>query len=289
MRFTFTVLMVLACLVSGCMKAEKQAHFKSDSPVILKLGARSMEGMQSKDILVTAPETVKDVPLTTRLVQEVAAGSKDAVVSIFVRSNTPHRLKLLPFGPGVIRINVPGMGLGSGFFVHPAGYIITNNHVVEHAEEIRILTSDGKDYGVAVLARDPAYDLALLKLLNRLPHQVPVLPMGDSTKVEAGDMVIAIGNPLGLGHTVTQGIISQTERNITGEKTEDTRHIAFIQTDTAINPGSSGGPLITMTGAWVGVNTAGMVKAQGIGFAVPTQHVIEFIDKVCAAEGITQK
>ena len=113
-----------------------------------------------------------------------------------------------------------------------------------------------------------------------------VLPLGDSDTIDAGDMVIAVGNPLGLGHTVTSGIISQTYRNISGDPGENSRHVDFIQTDTAINPGSSGGPLITLNGACVGVNTAMIAVAQGIGFAVPSNHVVEFIDNVRAGRGL---
>jgi S1-C subfamily serine protease len=109
--------------------------------------------------------------------------------------------------------------------------------------------------------------------------------MGDSDAIAEGDMSIAVGNPLGLGHTVTFGIISQTGRNLSGVAPEEGRQIEFIQTDTAINPGSSGGPLITMAGAWVGINTAGARQAQGIGFAVPSNQVREFIEEVLAGKG----
>ena len=109
--------------------------------------------------------------------------------------------------------------------------------------------------------------------------------MGDSAAIGVGDLVIAVGNPLGLGHTVTLGIISQTGRNLSRVAVVDGRRIDYIQTDTAINPGSSGGPLITMNGAWVGVNTAGVTTAQGINFAVPSSQVLEFIEEVLKASG----
>jgi S1-C subfamily serine protease len=199
---------------------------------------------------------------------------------------TPARVTLLPIRiPGLgIPVGLPGMGLGSGFFIHPSGYLLSNNHVIKDATEIRTLTRDGADLSVIVVARDPVFDLALLKILGS-EREFPVLPMGDSEAVGVGDLVIAVGNPLGLGHTVTSGIISQTERNLSGVSDEEARQIRFIQTDTAINPGSSGGPLITLTGAWVGVNTAGVTEAQNIGFAVPSTQVQEFLDKVRAGEG----
>lgn len=279
----FLVLIVVMC--TGCI-SEEARDFRPDAPMLLRPAAQKLLGTQPQDLVIESKKTVADTPLTTQLVRRVAQKSGDAVVSIYVKTKTPYRLKVLPFSPfRGIRINVPGIGLGSGFFIHPSGYILTNNHVIRHAEKIRILMNDGMDYGVTVLARDPAYDLALLKVEAAVGQRFRVLPMGDSDAVEAGDMVIAVGNPLGLGHTVTAGIISQTFRNLTGAENEEARHTEFIQTDTAINPGSSGGPLITLTGAWVGVNTAGIMEAQGIGFAVPSRQVREFLDEIRAGKG----
>ncbi|MHC4665209.1 MAG: S1C family serine protease [Planctomycetota bacterium] len=279
-------LALVAMVVTGCVSPEQREGFRADAPTLLRPAARTLRGVQFENLAVESKQTVEDVPITTGLVRQVAEDSRDAVVSIFVKTKTPYRLRLLPFSPFKgIRMTVPGIGLGSGFFIHPSGYIMTNNHVIEDAEQIRILTSDGVDYGVTVIARDPAYDLALLKAEAPRGYRFGALAMGDSEAVGAGDMVIAVGNPLGLGHTVTAGIISQTYRNITGAQTQDERHIDFIQTDTAINPGSSGGPLISLTGAWVGVNTAGIVQAQGIGFAVPSGQVREFLDEIRAGKG----
>jgi serine protease Do len=141
------------------------------------------------------------------------------------------------------------------------------------------------DFRATVLARDPAYDLALLKAEAPPRLRFAALPMGDSDAVSTGDMVIAVGNPLGLGHTVTAGIISQMYRNLGGESDDEARHADLIQTDTAINPGSSGGPLITLTGAWIGINTAGATRAQGIGFAVPSNQAFEFLSAIRAGQG----
>jgi S1-C subfamily serine protease len=280
------VLVQLMIIGSGCVSPEhreSQAHARA----VLYPAARDLLGVASQDVVVRAEGAIDDRPLTTSLVRKIADQAKDAVVSIYVKSNTPYRLHILPFNPlGGIPVKVPGLALGSGFFIHPSGYIITNNHVVEDAEQIRILTSSGEDYEVAVVARDPAYDLALLKVSDSVLQDFDVLPLGDSDTIDAGDMVIAIGNPLGLGHTVTSGIISQTYRNISGDPDENGRHVDFIQTDTAINPGSSGGPLITLSGACVGVNTAMIAAAQSIGFAVPSNQVVEFIDNVRAGRGL---
>ncbi len=210
-------------------------------------------------------------------------------MSIYTKTPTPVRIKLLPipFYRGLIRARLPGIGLGSGFFVHPSGFILTNDHVIHGAKEIRVRTRDGTDYAVGIVARDPVYDLALLRVQGT-QHDFPVLPIGESDAVGVGDMTIAVGNPLGLGHTVTFGIISQTARNLLGVTEEEGRPIRFLQTDTAINPGSSGGPLITLNGAWVGVNTAGALQAQGIAFAVPSAQVQEFIDEVLAGQGVRE-
>lgn len=282
------ILMLLTLIVvmcTGCLSQEEE-DFQVDAPILLRPAAKRVLGAQPQDLIVEGKNTVSDIPFTTQLVRQVAQKSGDAVVSIYVKTQTPYRLRVLPFSPfRGIRMNVPGIGLGSGFFIHPSGYILTNNHVIRHAEKIRILTNDSKDYGVTILARDPTYDLALLKAQAPADQRFSTLPMGDSDAVEAGDMVIAVGNPLGLGHTVTAGIISQTLRNLTGTEDEEARHTEFIQTDTAINPGSSGGPLITMTGVWVGVNTAGIMEAQNIGFAVPSRQVQEFLDEIRAGKG----
>lgn len=276
---------LLVVLCSGCLSQE-EPRSRAEAPILLRPAASNLRGTRPEEVVVGAQETVTEEQLTTQLIRTVAQDSKDAVVSIYVKGKTRYRLKLLPFGPlGGIPIRVPGIGLGSGFFIHPSGYLLTNNHVIEDADQIRILTSSGTDYGVVVVARDPAYDLALLKAQASPREAFETLPMGDSDAIETGDMVIAIGNALGLGHTVTAGIISQTHRSLTGERTEDTRHVDFIQTDTAINPGSSGGPLITLSGAWIGVNTAGATAGQGIGFAVPSNQVREFLDDIRAGRG----
>ncbi|VVM07578.1 serine protease Do [Methylacidimicrobium cyclopophantes] len=159
-------------------------------------------------------------------------------------------------------------GLGSGVIVSPDGYILTNNHVVEVAEEIKVLVGEAKqEYAAKVVGKDPFSDIALVKIeANGLPTAV----FTDSDKVEVGDIVLAVGNPFALSHTVTMGIVSGKGRKDVGiEEYED-----FIQTDAAINPGNSGGALVDVEGRLVGINTAivspGRVGNLGIGFAVPS-------------------
>lgn len=154
--------------------------------------------------------------------------------------------------------------LGSGFIIDKEGYIITNNHVVEGADEIKVKLADGREFKAKVVGRDPKTDLALIKITT-LFKDLPVLTFGDSDKIRVGDWVLAIGNPFGLEHTVTQGIISATGRVIGAGPYDN-----FLQTDAPINPGNSGGPLINLEGEVIGINTAIIATGQGIGFAIPS-------------------
>jgi len=153
--------------------------------------------------------------------------------------------------------------LGSGFIVDKEGYILTNNHVIEGAEDIKIKLYNGRTFDAKVVGRDPKSDIALLKI-NPKGETLPVAKLGDSDKLKVGDWVIAIGNPFGLEHTVTAGIVSAKGRVIGMGPYDD-----FIQTDASINPGNSGGPLFNLQGEVVGINTAIVAGGQGIGFAIP--------------------
>jgi len=152
--------------------------------------------------------------------------------------------------------------LGSGFIIDKEGYIITNNHVVEKAEQIKVKLSDKKEYDAQVIGTDPKTDLALIKI--KAAGSLPVVRLGDSDKLEVGEWVVAIGNPFGLEQTVTTGIISAKGRVIGAGPYDD-----FLQTDASINPGNSGGPLFNLKGEVVGINTAIVAGGQGIGFAIP--------------------
>ena len=154
--------------------------------------------------------------------------------------------------------------LGSGFIVDKEGYIITNNHVVSGADEIKVKLADGREYTAKVVGRDNKTDLALIKI-SSIFKDLPTLALGDSDSMQVGDWVLAIGNPFGLEHTVTQGIISASGRVI-GSGPYDN----FLQTDAPINPGNSGGPLVNLKGEVIGINTAIVAAGQGIGFAIPS-------------------
>ena len=167
---------------------------------------------------------------------------------------------LMPFGPEE-RIQ---QGEGSGFIIDADGLILTNNHVVENAVDIRVRLNDGREFDAKVLGRDPLTDLALLKLQGNV-SDLPVARLGDSDDIRVGDWVVAIGNPFGLTSSVSAGMLSAKARDIQAGPYDD-----FLQTDAAINPGNSGGPLFNMRGEVIGINTAIVGGGTGIGFAVPT-------------------
>lgn len=169
--------------------------------------------------------------------------------------------------------------LGSGFIISRDGYIVTNNHVVENAQEIKITLMDGKRFDGKIIGRDSKTDLALIKINPK--EDLPAAKFGDSEKLEVGDWVMAIGNPFGLGHTVTAGIVSAKGRIIGAGPYDD-----FIQTDASINPGNSGGPLFNLSGEVVGVNTAILGGAQGIGFATPINLAKEVISQLKEKGGV---
>jgi serine protease Do len=155
-------------------------------------------------------------------------------------------------------------GVGSGVIATKDGYILTNNHVVDGADEVKVALQDGREFTAKVVGRDPKSDVAVIKIDAK---DLPAVPMADSEKVEVGDVVLAIGNPFGIGQTVTTGIVSAKGRGNMGLDYED-----FIQTDAAINPGNSGGALVDADGRLIGINTAILSRSggnQGIGFAIP--------------------
>ena len=173
--------------------------------------------------------------------------------------------------------------MGSGFIINAAGYIVTNNHVVEGATDIRVKMADGRDMAAKVVGRDPKTDLALIKVEA---SGLPVIPLGDSTKLQVGEPVMAIGNPFGLEQTVTTGIVSATGRVIGQGPYDD-----FIQTDASINPGNSGGPLINGQGQAVGINAAIFSQSGGsvgIGFAIPIDQAKSVVTQLAGSGKVTR-
>lgn len=166
-----------------------------------------------------------------------------------------------PFGEGMPGNEQRQRSLGSGFIMDTEGFIITNNHVVEDADQIKVRLSDEREFDARIIGRDPKTDLALIKIDGK---DLFSLRLGDSDRLEVGSWVLAVGSPFGLEQTITAGIVSAKGRFIGAGPYDD-----FIQTDASINPGNSGGPLLNMNGEVVGINTAIIAQGQGIGFAIP--------------------
>jgi Do/DeqQ family serine protease len=223
------------------------------------------------------PESMTQVKLTfAPVVRKVAP----AVVNIRTRKAIPAGQNPLmrdplfrrffgPQGPNR-RQRAPGV-LGSGVIVRPNGLIITNNHVIRNAAEIKVFLADKREYEARVVLKDKRTDIAVLKI-NAKGKTFPYLKLRDADELEVGDIVIAVGNPFGVGQTVTMGIVSALARTTIGI----TDYRFFIQTDAAINPGNSGGPLVSLDGRVVGINTAIYSRtggSGGIGFAIPSNMV----------------
>lgn len=173
--------------------------------------------------------------------------------------------------------------LGSGFIISPEGYVLTNYHVVAEASEIKVKLHDENTFTAKLVGSDQKTDVALLKLDLKGKGSLPFAYLGDSDQIDVGDWVIAIGNPFGLGHTVTAGIISAKDRQIGHGPYDD-----FLQTDAAINPGNSGGPLFDTAGNVVGINTAIVPQGSGIGFAVPINLVKGLLPQLKDAGKVTR-
>ncbi len=217
---------------------------------------------------------VQTVPSFVTLAKTI----ENSVVNVQVKGKAPEvrpgrrgEAPPFPFGPGpnpfggprTPRGPMPRQGLGSGFIVSEDGFILTNNHVVEAADEVRVKLSDEREFKATIIGRDPKTDLALIKI--EVPNtKLPAMTLGDSDRLEVGEWVLAVGNPFGLDHSVTAGIISAKGRVIGAGPYDE-----FLQTDAAINPGNSGGPLVNMKGEVVGINTAIVAQGQGVGFAIP--------------------
>ena len=263
-----TPLLILASVVaaSGCAKSSSSLH--------PEIAAETHGGNN--------PVTVLPSPALTRVGAESIADITErvlpSVVNISMTKVTKMSASPLPFfGPqgGEDRHE---QGMGSGVIVSKDGYVLTNNHVVADAQEIKVTTSDRKNYTATIVGTDPKSDLAVIKIKGDVNNLTPV-EFGDSGRLRLGDIVLAIGNPFGVGQTVTMGIVSAKGRTDLGiEAYED-----FIQTDAAINPGNSGGALINSEGKLVGINTAILSRSggyQGIGFAIPSNMASPIMDSL---------
>jgi serine protease Do len=211
-----------------------------------------------------------------------------AVVNIDASANTPGRgaqrqVRPGPDDPGdpPRDLDTPRPGSGSGFFIDPAGFILTNNHVIEAAQRITVTLADGRSFRAQVVGADAATDVALLRVAG--PSDFPVAPLGDSDHLRVGEWVCAIGNPLGYVHSVTVGVVS-----FIGRKLFDPSLDNYIQTDAAINFGNSGGPLINARGEVVGINSAVSSRTSSIGFAVPINQAVALLPQLKSAGRVSR-
>jgi serine protease Do len=232
----------------------------------------------------TPQASAEDIAFAKRISTAFKSAAKRAepsVVNITQLNRVMYRESF--FGPGQMRV-MP-TGLGSGFVVSKDGYILTNNHVVAGAEQLKVKVPDGNEYEAKLIGRDEATDLAVIKLDPRgVKGSLEPLTFGDSDALDVGEWVVAIGSPFGLASTVTAGIVSAKGRSITPKET-GRNYEDFIQTDAAINPGNSGGPLLNLQGEVVGVNSAIASRTggyEGIGFAIPSNVAKAVMDNIIA-------
>ena len=277
---------------------EQKKHFKKIIIALLMVGALVGFGygvstaVKHSDTGVSTGSTVSETPMVPANFSELAEKVRPGVVNIQV----VKKVKNIGFGfpnfPGnpfgdknpfgdffgpFSEENPPRgfeqRGVGSGFVMSREGYILTNNHMVEDADQIKVKLANGKEYDGKVIGRDPKTDLALMKVEGS--SDLHPLTLGNSDDLKVGSWVVAIGSPFGLEQTVTAGIVSAKGRVI-GSGPYDN----FIQTDASINPGNSGGPLINMRGEVIGINTAIIASGQGIGFAIPINMAKEIVPQL---------
>ncbi len=260
----------------------KPEWITSHSNLILQTGKVS----ESITLLEASPEAKNSIP--TGSFRSAARRAAAAVVSL--NTSKGNKKKNLINDPSLFqfffgdREELPQSGLGSGVIVSPNGYIITNNHVIEGADEIEVSLNDGRHTMAKIIGTDPDTDLAILKIEL---DKIPVIVWGNSDSSQVGDQVLAIGNPFGVGQTVTGGIISALGRNQLGINTFEN----FIQTDAAINPGNSGGALVDTDGNLLGINTAIYSRSggnMGIGFAIPSATAKQVLEGIIRDGKVTR-
>ena len=253
-------LLVRSCLAVIFLLASSQLIFAQESKV---------------------PESAEEIKLSfSPLVKRVAPAVVNVYASRMVQQTSP--LMNDPFFGRLLRDSLRNRAredrsLGSGVIVSSDGVVVTNYHVIKNADEVKIVLADRREYEADIILKDERTDLAALKIRNTDETEFTAVEFSESDTLEVGDLVIAIGNPFGVGQTVTQGIVSALARTQVGVSDFQ----SFIQTDAAINPGNSGGALIDMQGHLVGINTAIYTKSggsNGIGFAIPATMVIQVVD-----------
>jgi len=281
MMFFFGLVVVLSGGVTACQQAAGPPGDRASGPE-----AAAKSAYRPNEVGPTIPAVEALIP-RTRFAQIAKAVTPVVIhlktvqalreeASLFHRK--PDEAFLKRFVKGLFGLSkepvVKQDGVGSGFIVDPAGYVLTNYHVVKHADEIRAVLSDDREMRAHVVGQDSRADLALLRLEGEGPFPSAVL--GDSDRLESGEWAMAAGSPLGLAQTFTVGVISATGRSRLGITSREN----FIQTDASINYGNSGGPLLNINAEVVGINTAIMPAGHGIGFAIPINMARDFIETV---------
>lgn len=286
---TWTIAIAAGTLVSaGCFLDNASSQTSSKEPTVStppqKPPAQAIQDLKKEVPL--DPSKLGD-PLPRNLWVELSKLINPTVVSITTTQGTRQQRSQFRdplqefleefyggrgYGAPPPRQRQPAQALGTGFIIREDGLIITNNHVIEQADVIKIQLDAGSDklYEAEIIGRDPRTDIALIKIDAKKP--LPVARLGSSKDVQVGEWVAAFGNPYGHAHTMTTGIVSAIGREIA-----ELNRFPFIQTDASINPGNSGGPLVNSQGLVIGVNTAIDARAQGIGFAIPIDNVKQIV------------
>jgi len=263
-------LLIMAAGMSGCVFAYRGPEPGTDQPANVQ--PTGLPGHDEQVWTDGLSDNGRARTLTSQTFIDLAESAYPAVVNIFSQKN----IRTAVGDPlGIFRVRTPNLdfsarALGTGFFISPDGFMLTNAHVVAGFDEIKILLWQENEVKPAqVIGLDRQSDLALLKVEHDRP--LPYLPLADSDAVRVGELVVAIGNPFGLQHSLTDGLISAKHRRL--HEGYQGRYEDFLQTSAQINPGNSGGPLVNLQGQVVGVNTATVQGGQGIGFAVPADLV----------------
>ena len=294
-RIPIIATLSLLSLVAGCtfVKLDTGRQLVNEDDPVFDTRFRELDpaDLDLSDFWVdgATPPSDEAIPINHRTYAKIVTSVSDGIVNIYttVLEEREARLgiapaDLLPFRIPIVspvldflpfQMPIPyedeGFSLGSGFLINEGGFILTNAHVIRNATDIRVVRAKNREeFPARIIGVDPATDSALIRIEPQ--PDMRVLPLGSSEALEVGEIVMAVGNPLGLNHTVSSGLISAKQRLV---PEDEASLLDYLQTDTAINPGSSGGPLLNLHGQVVGINTAIATRAQNIGFAIPIDTI----------------
>ncbi len=288
LRSRLSILAVLAAVLAAAVAAAFAAKPAKDAPDAPTASAPTKKA----DVRVDPSPVSEGKSAVVTSYADVVESVQKAVVSIYSTKTVREHVMVNPF---FRQFGIPDQereskqeGLGSGVIVSPDGYILTNNHVVEGADELKVLLPDDREFIAKVIGTDPKTDIAVVKIEAT---NLPVITLADSAKLRVGDVVFAVGNPLGIGQTVTMGIVSAKGRAIPGLAEDGVAYQDFIQTDAAINMGNSGGALVDAKGRLVGINSAILSPTRGnigIGFAIPTNLAASIMNSLIATGKVSR-